>query len=270
MAPVYTRINNRQKSRAYDNYSAVELTTGFGLDEPVEVVRERVLAKRVEELKSRPANFHQFAVGELADFAITKARKRDFGFVLAKVLSVRAGGTKLRILTSDNIEKLCHVRQLRKLPMAPSWWKDPLEEKLAPGSLVNRIVDERNFDPRLHTVLDTEWSPDKQDLKYEVGDFVAYVDGGSVFIGRVTELFTDAVSLQDCHIRKRMMGRGRKKVRRLEVKPIFFAPDGTRATKKSKSIVAYRVMKRQVLEVVKVVDKVLQYSHKRLVVDGPE
>jgi hypothetical protein len=266
-SPVFSRLCNQVQSNAYGGYSAVALTTGFGLPpgKSVEDVRKEVLAKRVEELKEVEAAFPVFVVGELADLRVTKKSKRQFGAMVVIVKDVRKGGRVLEVV-GKGVSATVHVRQLVKIPMAPVWWADEAERTLC-GS--------EDISQRLHVeTVFSEWVPEGGEIAIQVGDFLHYVDGGAVFVGKVLDVHGESVTVQDTRVERRLTGKGRKRVKVLFVLPLSYDADGVICTAKGKQPVSYKVDRGQVLQVVEVVRKgrnlVLgeKFGHSKLVVDN--
>jgi hypothetical protein len=279
LAPTYCRLANRVTSSAFGNFSAVNF---LGLDLPegktLEAVKEEVLAARVAERDAKNPAFDVFSVGDLVDRRLRgNESKREFHFALSVVVGVKKGGTVLDLLGAQGFREETHVRLVKRVPTCPAWWSEKHENELfeaakAMGIVEKGRLDATPMDGRLSRVVDPEWIPAAESkVDMEVGDFVAYVDGGVVFIGKVSEVTKEAVGLQDCRVARVLQGRGRKRRKVLVVQPLAYDKAGVIGTRSGAPVV-YRVDRGQVLSVVKVVrvgaNKVLDFEHEALAIDN--
>ena len=281
LAPTYCRLANRVSSSAFGNFSAVNF---LGLDLPegktLESVKEEVLATRVAERDAKEPTFQLFSVGDLVDRRLRGAEgKRDFHFALSVVMGVRKEGTVLDLLGAQGFKEETHVRLLTRVPTAPAWWSDREENELFEAAARMGVVARGYLDAtpvsgglgRMR-VVDPEWRPAVDSkIAVDLGEYVAYVDGGVVFVGRVTEVTKEAVGLQDCRVTRVLQGRGRKRRKVLVVQPLAYDKAGVIGTKSGAPVV-YRVDRGQMLTVVKVtkigMNKVLDFEHEALAVDN--
>ena len=150
--------------------------------------------------------------------------------------------------------------------MAPVWWADVEEQSLCGSEEIpQRLQKETVF---------SEWVPQGGEVAIDVGDFLTYVDGGAVFVGKVLAVHEGSVTVQDTRVERRLIGKGRKRVKVLFVLPLSYDADGVICTAKGKQPVSYKVDRGQVLQVIEVVKKGRnlylgeKFEHQKMVVDN--
>ena len=120
----------------------------------------------------------------------------------------------------------CAGQRLTRSPLPPSWWFHRDGEP---------VVGDFKVAP-----TDAEWSPGTDPATYssEVGNRLAYVDAGQIFLGDVISAQKHTLTLQDVKVvregpkpklKKKANGRGRKKFGKTKfvLVPLFLSPDGS-------------------------------------------
>jgi hypothetical protein len=201
---------NNKKSKRYAMATAVEIETGKGVAD-VRALRERVRASRRLIDAKEKVNAPRFNVGDAVDLWVPKRSKMEVGWRSAKVVEVRHPTYQVEDDNGRSYE--VSVRRLKKKPDDPFVKLSIGDDSVSGDSSQESVAEEDEEEERSSQVA-------IEDL--EVGDFILYSEGGSIFGGRLTNVYNEAVEFHEAVFKR--------KAKRIKAVATWVDGDGTVVT----------------------------------------
>lgn len=189
---------NNKAQKAFAGYSAVQIETGIGTEDPLEVIHEKVRAFRrgVDKKNDEKRDAPSFVPGEKVDLWRPVANKLQNSWVTAFVKNrVNPDGPVYEVVHDGKI-LLVNVRRLRKVPLDPFAYPAldlDMDLKYSPSDAEEEVL---NSD--LEEVADV--------VVPAPGDVFIYRDGNNEYFGLLKNITHAYASLQELVLLKKKKG----------------------------------------------------------------